>query len=260
VRRFDVPAARPAGGAPAAAPPPPAPTLGGGLGAGLSEGFGAGPTEIERLLATFAESYLPSSARIAGFGETQAFLARLAEALEAFARAFVEMRKGYEEFGKQMGIRTVHGEGPVHRARDAAQLLAAVLDPDQQGRAGDLQGAFADYMVHHVALLGGVSEGAKAMLAGMSPEALEHKAPKSLWPLKAQALWKTYEERFHELYDEEGAISDALFGREFGNAYVRIIGRRGAVEPNDDDDDEDEVEDEDDDQGDSKKHPRPRRR
>jgi predicted component of type VI protein secretion system len=256
VRKFDAPAARPAGSAPSAVPPPPNAPLGGGLG----EGFGAGPNEIERLLVTFAESYLPSSVSVAGFGETQAFLARLAEALEAFARGFVEMRKGYEEFGKQMGIRTVHGEGPVHRARDAAQLLAALLDPGQQGRAGDLQASFADYMVHHVALLGGVSDGAKAMLAGLSPEALESEAPKSLWPMKAQALWKTYEERFHELYDEEAAISDALFGREFGKAYARIIGRRGAVEPDDDEDEDDDDSEEGDRRGDSKKRSPPRRR
>jgi type VI secretion system protein len=176
--------------------------------------------------------------RVAGVEDAQALLGKVAEALEAFARAFVEMRKGHEEFGKQMGIRTVHDDGPVERARDGRQLIAALLEPGQQGRASDLQTCFADYMVHQVALLNGVGEGAKALLARLSPEQIQAQAPQSLWPLKAQALWKAFEERFHDLCDEEGAISDALFGREFGRAYTAIVGQRGAAEGGEGDDDE----------------------
>jgi predicted component of type VI protein secretion system len=199
-----------------------------------------GASEAEQLLTAFAESYLPPSASIRGPEDTQAFLGRLAEALEAFSRSFVEMRKGYEEFGKQMGVRTVHGDGPVQRARDPRQLIAALLDPAQHGRAGELQAAFADYMVHQVALLNGVAEGAKAMLAQLSPEDIEARAPqKSMWPMKGQALWKAFEERWHRLVDEEDAISDALFGREFGKAYTAMIGQRVGAEPSEDDEDED---------------------
>ena len=196
----------------------------------------AGASEVERLVSTFAESYLPASVRIGGFEDARAFLGKVAEALEAFARAFVEIRKGYEEFGKQMGIRAFHGEGPVQRARDARQLMAALLDPGQQGRAAELQAAFADYMVHQVALLNGVREGAKAMLARVGPEEIEAQAPKLVWPLKAQTLWKVFEERFHELLDEDGALSEALFGREFAQAYTAIVGGRSATEREDEDD------------------------
>ncbi|HEY6099256.1 MAG TPA: type VI secretion system-associated FHA domain protein [Anaeromyxobacter sp.] len=210
-------AAPPAGAAtPAAAPgrpaaPPPA----------------SGGSDAEQLLAAFAESYLPASAHVRAGAERQAFLGRVAEGLETFARSFVEMRKGYEEFGKQMGVRTVHGDGPVQRAKDPRQLLAALLDPAQPGRADELQAAFADYMVHQVAILNGVAEGAKAMLRGLSPESIEAKT-QGMWPMKGQALWKAYEERFHAIFDEEDAISDALFGREFGRAYTAIVGQRGA--------------------------------
>ena len=189
-----------------------------------------GASDSEQLLSAFAESYLPASVQVRSADQRQAFLGRLAESVETFARSFVEMRKGYEEFGKQMGVRTVHGDGPVERAKDPRQLLAALLDPGQHGRAEELQAAFADYMVHQVAILNGVTEGAKAMLRGLSPESIEAKT-QGMWPMKGQALWKAFEERFHAIFDEEDAISDALFGRDFGKAYTAIVGQRGADGP-----------------------------
>jgi predicted component of type VI protein secretion system len=181
----------------------------------------------DRLLATFAESYLPPASRgnaaadVAG----EALLGKVAEALETFARSFIELRKGHEEFGRQMGVRTVHGDGPVERARDPRQLLALLLDPARDGAARELQGAFADYMVHQVAIVNGVVEGARGLLKRLDPEALEQEAQGGLWPMKAQALWKAFEARYRELADEEDALSDALFGREFGRAYTAVIGR-----------------------------------
>lgn len=220
--------------APAAPDPgPPAPAARAPATAPAAGPAGGRPSELEQLLTAFAESYLPASASVRGPDDAQAFLARLAEALEAFSRSFIEMRKGYEEFGRQMGVKTVHGEDAVQRARDPRQLIAVLLDPAQQGRAAELQGAFADYMVHQVALLNGVVEGAKAMLRQVSPDEIEAQAPRSRWPLRAQALWKGFEERFHALADEEDAISDALFGREFGKAYAAMIGQRVRAERED---------------------------
>jgi type VI secretion system protein len=166
--------------------------------------------------------------------EMESFLKKVAEALETYCRSYVEMRKGYEEFGKEMGVRTVHGEGTIQRSRDARQLLAYLLDPGQAGRAAELQSAFADLMVHQVALLNGVVEGAKSLLRQIGPEAIEVASPGSMWPMKAQALWKAYEARFHEFYDEDSAISDALFGAEFAKAYSGMVGQR--QEPEDEDD------------------------
>lgn len=213
----------------AAAPPPP-----GATGAPAAQRAAAhavaGTSDAEQLLSALAESYLPASVQVRTSEQRQAFLGRAAEALEAFGRSFVEMRKGYEEFGKQMGVRTVHGDGPVQRAKDPRQLLAALLDPGQHGRSEELQAAFADYMVHQVAILNGVAEGAKAMLKGLSPESIEART-QGMWPMKGQALWKAYEERFHALFDEDDGVSDALFGREFGRAYSAIVGQRGAEPP-----------------------------
>ncbi|HEY7724651.1 MAG TPA: type VI secretion system-associated FHA domain protein, partial [Anaeromyxobacteraceae bacterium] len=203
-----------AGSAPAAAPP-------------------AGSSDVERLLQTFAESYLPASASVAGREPAQRLLDRVAEALETFCRSYVEMRKGYEEFGKEMGVRTVQGDGPIQRARDHRALMAYLLDPAHQGRGRDLQSAFADLMVHQVALLNGVVEGAKALLARLGPEAISAENPGGMWPMKAQTLWKAFEARHQELVEEEAAISDLLFGREFARAYTAMVGGRSGEEDED---------------------------
>ncbi len=212
-----------------------------------------------RLLTAFAEAYLPPSVKLAEAEVPQQVLGRVADVLETFARSYVEMRKGYEEFGREMGVRTVQGNGPVEQARDPKMLLAYLLDPGHPTRSRDLQAAFADLMVHQVALLNGVVEGAKALLEPLDPEKIQEENPGGIWPMKAQALWKVYVERYQELQDEDSAIEERLFGRRFGRAYTSMLGQRGdakeADEPEDDDRDEAEDEEEEED-----KRPPPRHR
>ncbi len=184
------------------------------------------------LLAAFAESYLPAPEAVAVEKGEQRLLARTAEVLEAFGKSYLELRKGYEEFGKEMGVKAVQADSPVERARDARQLLAYLLDLRAESRTSDLQSAFADLMVHQVALLNGVVEGARGMLGRLSPEAVAEDSGQSRWPapIKAVNYWKLYESRWHEIADEEDAISDALFGSEFARAYSAIVGRHAGDE------------------------------
>jgi len=178
-----------------------------------------------RLLRAFCESYLPVSQGLATGAEIEAVLGRVAAALEAFGCSFVELRNGYEEFGKEMGVRTIEGEGALYRARDARQFLAYMLDPRGAGRDAELQRSFAEFMIHQVALLHGVTEGAKAMLAQLSPETISRAAPQQLWQLRASALWKAYKERFQEIAGEESTVSEFLFGNEFARAYAAMAGQ-----------------------------------
>ena len=98
------------------------------------------------LLRTFAESYLPATTKVGRHEEIDAFLRQVAEALETFCRSFVEMRKDYEEFGREMGIRTIHGDGLLHlfvRHTSCSLLIQENADPEVQG---DLR-AFFDRLV-----------------------------------------------------------------------------------------------------------------
>src|SRR5512142_1028258 len=89
---------------------------------------GLGEASLQ-LLRALAESYLPGRAELGARQDVQALLARVACALETFSRSFVELRRGYEEFGREMGVRTVQTDGPLSRARDAAQVLRYLLEP-----------------------------------------------------------------------------------------------------------------------------------
>jgi predicted component of type VI protein secretion system len=178
------------------------------------------------LLATFAKAYVPNPDAISSEKDMRRLLDRTAEVLEAFGKSYVELHKGYEEFGKEMGLRTAR-RGPVERARDAGQLLAYLLDTRAEGRTADLLAAFGDLMVHQVALLNGVAEGARAILNGIAPDSITDSSFQSVWPLKAASYWKTYEERWHNLADEAESLSDVLFGPEFARAYTTVMGKRG---------------------------------
>jgi type VI secretion system FHA domain protein len=181
---------------------------------------GRGPTT--GFLRAFAESYLPASEKAPE--DAEKVFARIAEILEAFARSFVELRKGREEFGREMGV-AVPTEGALERSRDSQQLLAYLLDLRAQGRGAELQSSFGDLMLHQVALLNGVAEGARGLLARLDPEAVSASA-QGIRLLKAAAQWKVYEDRWHELADDPGGVSDAIFGAEFARAYTAIVGRR----------------------------------
>jgi type VI secretion system protein ImpI len=183
--------------------------------------------DAPRLLRAFVEAYLGERSLARG-EDVRAVLEHVAGVLETFARSFLELRRGYEEFGSEMGIRTLRGEGAIYKVRDAPQLLAYVLDPGASGREQELQRAFADFMLHQVALLRGIVEGARALLDRVGPDTIAAQAPKGIWPMRAVALWKAFEATFHEIADEDDAVSSVLFGKEFARAYAAIAGDRAA--------------------------------
>lgn len=178
------------------------------------------------LVAAFGRAYLPAPLDPSNAAGAQELLARTAALLETFGKAYLELRKGYEEFGREMGVSPVRSDNQVTRARDSRELLSYLLDLQAEGRTAELQRAFADLMVHQVALLNGVVEGARAILLRLSPEEVDTGAPHALFHARASERWKSYGERWHALADEEEGISSALFGAEFARAYAAVIGRQ----------------------------------
>ncbi len=237
--------AQPYRAAPAPTAPEPAP---------ISHGADSGLAEVAlRLLRTFGEAYLPSSVSLDSREAVQTFLGAAAELFETAARSFVELRSGYDEFGREMGIRVARGEGPVASARDSRELLAYLLAPSQgTARAAELGSAFADLMMHQLALLAGVTGGARDVLARLSPEEilaeLESEGGLSLKvkTLREGAQWRAFLDRYREL-EEEGTLTATLFGKSFLRAYAAVAGRAlqqkggtGAGKGRPDDDDEDD--------------------
>jgi type VI secretion system protein len=147
-----------------------------------------------------------------------------AEVLEEFCRSFVELRRGCEEFGKELGVRTVQGEGGVYRARDGKELCAYLLEAGVEGRSGELRRAFEELMVHELALVEGVTAGGRALVERLSPEAIG-RASGGVWLLRAARRWKELEARHEELSGDGGAVSEVLFGKEFARGYAGAMAR-----------------------------------
>lgn len=188
--------------------------------------------EAVDLIRSFAEAYLPTEAVPTDTAALQRLLEALAEVLETAIRGYLELRAGHEQFGAEMGIRVPKGEGALGRIADAGRLLGWLLEPtDGESRAQQLGSAFADIMIHQVALLNGVRAGAQALLGEVAPPQvaarLERKgrAGVGIWPLRELALLKAVEARHREFAEEEGAVVDVIFGKEFARAYSSVAGR-----------------------------------
>ena len=81
---------------------------------------------------------------------------------------------------------------------------------------------FADMGIHDVALIEGISQGARAP-GQLDPNALDFKMGAGLWSgAKAKAKWSTYVETFNNLLAEDFALHAEIFGEEFASAYASV--------------------------------------
>ena len=152
-------------------------------------------------------------------------LARCLRVLQGFSDAFVALKKGYEEFGAEVGVRPLAGSTPLHRARNGGEVMDHLLDParDLEGCLRDLKAVFADMGIHHIALMEGITQGIRALLESLDPSQAGS-GILSRAPSKAQ--WASYRERFATLIAEDTALHAEIFGVPFARAYASV-----ALEP-----------------------------
>lgn len=160
--------------------------------------------------------------------EAQRFLTCVEDVLRASAKAFVELQKGQEQFGSEMGVRTIKEFTALHAAGTAENVLKYLLDWQQGGphRTKELVGVYADLMIHQVALINGVMEGVRSLLARLDPQDIEREVT-ATWPTRAAATWKHYAERYRQLTEDDKRITHAVFGPEFARAYAEVGGEGG---------------------------------
>ena len=155
----------------------------------------------------------PPGASLPGAAATAegALLARYRKLVETFSEAFVGLRKGYEQFGAEVGVRTVSGRTPLHRARTSREVVDYLLNPgvDPSTATRDLIAIFADFGIHHIAMMEAVTEGVRSLL-------------QSLAPPEKKSHWKEYVERFEHAISDDRALHDGIFGAEFARAYASV--------------------------------------
>jgi predicted component of type VI protein secretion system len=158
--------------------------------------------------------------------------AQQAKLLEAFVEAFIGLRKGYEQFGAEVGVRTINGNTPLHRARSQRELLDYLMQPklDAAALSKDIIAIFADFGIHHIAMMQGVTEGVRQLLQSLSPQAHDIDTKGGLFGGgKAKGQWKAYVEHFEQLLGDDNELHSAIFGNEFARAYASVtMGDGGA--------------------------------
>jgi type VI secretion system protein len=185
-------------------------------------GGGGGDAAAVRRLA---QSLRPDEPPPRSGQEIDRFLSCVEDVLRASAKAFVELQKGQEQFGKEMGVRTIKEYTALHAAGTPENVLKYLLDWQVGGshRTQELVGVYADLMIHQVALINGIMEGVRGLLARLAPQEIE-RGVTSGWPTRAAATWKRYIERHKEIAGEDKNITSVVFGPEFARAYAEVGG------------------------------------
>jgi predicted component of type VI protein secretion system len=159
-----------------------------------------------------------------------AALVRRQKILEAFSEAFVGLRKGYEQFGAEVGVRTINGHTPLHRARTSREILDHLLAPnvDVGTVTHELISIFADFGIHHIAMMEAVTEGVRALLQSLDPRANDLDVGGRLFSAaKAKNQWKAFLERFDQALTDDQELHAAIFGTAFARAYARVTQGEG---------------------------------
>ena len=182
------------------------------------------------LVAEFART-LSDQLRVGSASDAEQVLSHVSLAMQTFARAFVELRRGYEQFGTEMAIGTMK-DTPLEHAKQPGEVLHYLVDPtaDANQRIEELKRSYADIMLHQVALLGAMMEGVRTLLSRLSPEAIEDDV-KGGGPFRTGKLWSRFVELHREFTEEDNRVTAAVFGNEFARAYAAVVGDDGATEP-----------------------------
>jgi predicted component of type VI protein secretion system len=177
------------------------------------------------LSATPTPPPLAPGAAEAGDSRDDGTLVRQRQILEAFSEAFIGLRKGYEQFGTEVGVRTINGRTPLHRARTSQAVLDYLLQPaiDVATVKHDLIAIFADFGIHHIAMMAAVTEGVRALLQSFDPRANDLDVGARLFSAsKSKQHWRAYLERFDQILTEDQDLHAVVFGPEFARAYAQV--------------------------------------
>ena len=202
----------------------PARTGGGGLGAG----------EVD--VAAWAERLAPG---ISAGTDPSVLLERAGAALDAMAGAYMDLRLGQKQVRADLGVEAgSESENLPPELSSSRELLAYLLDPrfDSRMRLDELSRSFADVALHQIGMVHGALDGARAVLAQLSPHAIGAAKGAAitktsfgvgdfLWPFKAAGDYYRFASKHLALSTGDG-FAKHLFGASFARAYYRVTGKR----------------------------------
>lgn len=145
--------------------------------------------------------------------------------LRAFCDAFVDLRRGFEETGAELGVRTVSGSTPLYSARDGGELMKYMTEPkaDPIARGQELRAFMADFAAHQVAMMEGVNRGVRAVLTSLDPQGYDIEKGPRFMPILDRERWRQYTDRFGALLESDHELNAMVFGAEFAEGYAEVI-------------------------------------
>lgn len=163
---------------------------------------------------------------------------RLGAVIEVFSQAFVELRRAQQEFCHEMALDQIADNTILYKTEDPRVVLAYLLDPTSNGNARihELSRAFADFALHQVALVSGVTDGARAVLDQLSPDSVTRGITRNdgesddgflsrILSSQPARLWKRFLTQYENLVEGD-RFTRELFGRPFARSYFRMTGGR----------------------------------
>jgi type VI secretion system protein ImpI len=192
----------------------------------------SGPIAALAALAELNKTLAPGSTLPDDPALILAFARRLRDSMEVFLKCFVSLRDGYQEFETEVLRRERYDQqnNRVGIAKDDKDLGIALLAPEANPDASrQLHEVFVEVMTHQVALMNGVMEGVKQLLAKLAPATLEDEFERKgkkggLFSNKFEALWKLYETRHADYSGEDTETFLIIFGPQFAGAYAKTTG------------------------------------
>jgi type VI secretion system protein ImpI len=199
---------------------------------------GRGPTPLAdaslQALQELAAWYLGRERTLSTPVDVAAFKDNLRGALDEFLLGYGPLLAGVVRFEQQMAIPSAN---PTPLPAAPAELARKLMDwrGDTGSFRQQLRSAFAELMMHQVAVLNGVMRGVKALLTELAPAVIEEVAQRERAHLGAWARaftridpWSIYRKRHGDLADEENERFRLLFGREFVDEYRQFTGKAGS--------------------------------
>jgi predicted component of type VI protein secretion system len=206
---------------------------------------GRDPRDVAMMgLRHFARAYVPDAGPLDTAESVQRFLGKIKESLDLLFGAFVPLRDGAKQFQTQLEIhRSAHQEAArpsdvVETAKHPLEIASCALDwrdPSNDVQA-TMQSAFADFVIHQLAMFDGVMSGVRALLKELSPQEIEALLAKkgsgmAFGPFKSGALWKLYTARHKDFSEEESQAFSVIFGSEFVKAFRAFTAERATDKP-----------------------------
>ncbi len=144
---------------------------------------------------------------------------------QTLAQGFIELRRSHEAFAREVGVRPVGGHtriGEMKTASDLVRFLVGDGTP-RLDHIAEVTQLFNDLALHDVALLSGIREGVKSLLAKMDPggdfkEAETERGGRRLF----ENRFERYVDFYKEQTEDDG--HSVIFGSEFAAAYGNVKG------------------------------------